>query len=257
MTRYALVLLTLFVCVSVCAGSETHSSAQPTPAKSPTVTDDFTNTPVQKVNDPFEGFNRSMFRINNTLYKFALRPLAHGYAAIVPTPIRTGITNVFDNAQYPVRFINCVLQGKIKRSAQETGKFVVNSTVGIGGWMRPSEHMPAIANVPAADFGQTLSVWGISTGPYLVVPGLGPSDCRDLVGYAGDFVIYPLNWHAIGIIHHAFISNTINFSLGAAKFVNGLPKAVDTYDQITSAAVDPYIAVRDGFLSLRAAQVKK
>jgi phospholipid-binding lipoprotein MlaA len=251
--RYALVLLTLFVCVSVCAGSETHSSARPTPAKSPAVTDDFTNTTVQKVNDPFEGFNRSMFRINNTLYKFALRPLAHGYAAIVPTPIRTGI----DNAQYPVRFINCVLQGKIKRSAQETGKFVVNSTVGIGGWMRPSEHMPAIANVPAADFGQTLSVWGISTGPYLVVPGLGPSDCRDLVGYAGDFVIYPLNWHAIGIIHHAFISNTINFSLGAAKFVNGLPKAVDTYDQITSAAVDPYIAVRDGFLSLRAAQVKK
>jgi phospholipid-binding lipoprotein MlaA len=249
--------LTLFVCVSVCAGSGTRSTAQPTPANSPAVTDEFTNTPVQKVDDPFQKFNRSMFRFNDTLYKYALRPVAHGYAAIVPTPIRTGITNVFDNALYPVRFINCVLQGKIKRSAQETGKFLVNSTVGIGGWMRPSEHMSAIANVPAADFGQTLSVWGISTGPYLVVPGLGPSDCRDLVGYAGDFVIYPLNWHAIGIIRCAFISNTISFSLGAAKFVNGLPKAVDTYDQITSAAVDPYIAVRDGFLSLRAAQVKK
>ncbi|HMD44394.1 MAG TPA: MlaA family lipoprotein, partial [Candidatus Acidoferrum sp.] len=122
---------------------------------------------------------------------------------------------------------------------------------------RPSEHITAIANVPAADFGQTLGVWGIRTGPYLVVPVLGPSDCRDLVGYAGDFVMYPLNWYAIGLMHHVLISNTINFSLGAAKFVNGLPKALETYDQITSAAVDPYIAVRDGFLSLRAAQVKK
>jgi phospholipid-binding lipoprotein MlaA len=254
---YTLALFALFVCASVCAGSSKSSTAQPTPSNSASVPDDFTNTPVQKVNDPLQGFNREIFRINNTLYKYALRPLAHGYAAVVPTPVRTGITNIFDNAQYPVRFINCVLEGKIKRSAQETGKFLVNSTVGLGGWMRPSEHMSAIANVPAADFGQTLSVWGLSTGPYLVVPVLGPSDCRDLVGYAGDFVMYPLNWHAIGLIHHAFISNTINLSLGAARFVNGLPKAVDTYDQITSAAVDPYIAVRDGFLTLRAAQVKK
>ncbi len=257
MKSYTLALFALFVCVSDCAGSGNSATAQPAPSNSSSVPDDFTNTPVQKVNDPFQGFNREMFRINDTLYKFAFRPFARGYAAVVPAPIRTGITNVFDNAQYPVRFINCVLQGKIQRSAQETGKFLVNSTVGAGGWMRPSEKIPAIANVPAADFGQTLSVWGISTGPYLVVPGLGPSDCRDLVGYAGDFVIYPLNWHAIGLIHHAFISDTISFSLGAAKFVNGLPKAVDTYDQITSAAVDPYIAVRDGFLTLRAAQVRK
>ena len=257
MKRCTVFLLALFVCFSLSAGERKHSIAQSTPVNAASTADDFTAIPVQKVDDPFQGFNRSMFRINNTLYKFALRPLARGYAAIVPTPVRTGITNVFDNAQYPVRFINCVLQGKIKRSAQETGKFVVNSTIGIGGWMRPSEHITAIANVPAADFGQTLGVWGFRTGPFLVVPVLGPSDCRDLVGYAGDFVMYPLNWHAIGLMHHVLISNTINFSLGAAKFVNGLPKAVDTYDQITAAAVDPYIAVRDGFLALRAAQAKK
>ncbi len=257
MNRCILALCAFLVSVSVFTASGKTSSTQTTTATSGTASDDFTDTAVQKVNDPFQGFNREMFRINDTLFKYALRPLAHGYAAIVPTPIRTGVTNVFDNAQYPVRFINCILQGKIKRSAQETGKFLVNSTIGVGGWMRPSERMPAIANVPAADFGQTLYVWGFSTGPYLVILGLGPSDCRDLVGLGGDFVMYPLNWHAVGFMHHALISNTINFSLGAAKFVNGLPKTVDTYDQVKSAAVDPYIAVRDGYLTLRAAQVKK
>jgi phospholipid-binding lipoprotein MlaA len=243
--------------LGVCAAADKTSSAKAVPVNSSSETEEFTNVPLQKVDDPFERFNRTMFRINDTLITYAIRPIAHGYARVVPTAVRNSITNVFDNAQYPVRFINCVLQGKIIRSAQETGKFLVNSTLGVGGIMRASDHYPGLANVPAADFGQTLSVWGFSTGPYLFVPGLGPTDCRDIVGYAGDFVMYPLNWHAIGIIHHAFISNWVPFSLGVVSFVNGRPKAVNTYDQIKSVAIDPYIAIRNGFLSLRAAQVKK
>jgi phospholipid-binding lipoprotein MlaA len=247
----------LLMCLAVCSGAGKTSGGQSASTNGPHETEEFTNVPVQKVDDPFERFNRTMFRINDTLITYAIRPVAHGYARVVPTVVRNSITNVFDNARFPVRFINCVLQGKILRSAQETGKFVFNSTFGIGGIIRVSDHVTGLANVPAADFGQTLSVWGFSTGPYLFVPVIGPSDCRDLVGYAGDFVMYPLNWYAVGIIHHTLIGNWVAFSLGAVSFVNGQPKAVNTYDQIKSVAIDPYIAIRNGYLSLRAAQVKQ
>jgi phospholipid-binding lipoprotein MlaA len=256
--KNAIVTLLMLVLLLVAsdAADKTYGSRS-AKANSSSDTEEFSNVPVQKVNDPFERFNRTMFRVNDTLITYAIRPVAHGYAKVVPTPIRNSITNVFDNAQFPVRFINCVLQGKITRSAQETGKFVFNSIFGLGGIIRVSDHITGLTNVPAADFGQTLSVWGVSAGPYLFVPVLGPSDCRDVVGYAGDFVMYPLNWYGLGFIHHAVISNWVTFSVGGANFVNRQPKAVNTYDQIKSAAIDPYIAIRNGFLSLRAAQVKK
>jgi phospholipid-binding lipoprotein MlaA len=198
-----------------------------------------------------------VFGFNDELTTYALRPLAHGYAIIVPLPVRTGVSNFFDNVQFPVRFLNSVLQGKLTRSAQETGKFLINSTAGVGGLFRVSDHIAGLANVPAEDFGLTLSTWGLPPGPYLVIPVLGPSDCRDLVGFAGDYAMSPLNWHTLGIIHHAYISNTLSLALSATRYVNGLPKSIDAYDQMKSAAVDPYIAMRDAYLSYRAAQVKK
>jgi phospholipid-binding lipoprotein MlaA len=201
--------------------------------------------------------NRTVFGFNDKLNSYALRPLAHGYAIVVPLKVRTSITNFFDNLQFPVRFVNSVLQGKLTRSAQETGKFVVNSTAGIGGLFRVSDHIAAIADVPAEDFGQTLGFWGIPPGPYLVIPVLGPSDCRDLVGFVGDYAASPLNWHTLGIIHCAYISDAASIALSATRYVNGLPKAIETYDQLKSEAVDPYVAVRDAYLSYRAAQVKK
>jgi phospholipid-binding lipoprotein MlaA len=248
-------LLFLVFSFSGYAASGKRSAPPPNSSSRPNTTDEFASG--QKVNDPFIRFNRTIFAFNDTLNTYALRPIARGYAKIVPRPVRNGITNAFDNAQFPVRFVNCVLQGKLKRSAQETGKFVVNSVAGFGGLMRVSDHVTSLANVPAEDFGLTLGVWGIPAGPYLVVPLLGPSGCRDLVGFAGDYVIYPLNWHAVGIIHHAFISNTINGALSGTRTVNGLPKSVQDYDQMKAAAVDPYIAMRDAYTSYRAARIKK
>ena len=250
-------ILVLLLCLSGCAVSGNHSAAKAVPVHPSAGDADFTNVPVQKTNDPLQRLNRTTFRFNDELNTYALRPLAHGYAAIVPRPVRTGITNFFDNLNYPVRFINSVLQGKITRSAQETGKFVINSTVGVGGLIRVSDHLSGLADVPAEDFGQTLAVWGIPAGPYLVIPVLGPSDCRDLVGFVGDYATSPLNWHALGIIHCAYISDAASLALSATRYINGLPKAIDTYDQLKSEAVDPYVAMRDAYLSYRAAQVKK
>jgi phospholipid-binding lipoprotein MlaA len=248
-------LLFLVFSFSGYAASGKGSAPPANSSSRPSTTDELANG--QKTNDPFIRFNRSIFAFNDTLTTYALRPIAHGYAKIVPRPVRNGITNAFDNAQFPVRFVNCVLQGKIKRSAQETGKFVVNSVAGVGGLVRISDHVTSLANVPAEDFGQTLGVWGIPAGPYLVVPLLGPSGCRDLVGFAGDYVIYPLNWHTVGIIHQAFISDTISGALSGTRTVNGLPKSVQEYDQMKAAAIDPYISMRDAYISYRAARVKQ
>jgi phospholipid-binding lipoprotein MlaA len=249
--------LALLLCLSGCAATSKHSASQPVHSTAPAVGDDFANVPVQKVNDPLLRFNRTVFGFNDKLNNYALRPLAHGYAIVVPLRVRNGITNFFDNLQFPVRFVNSVLQAKLTRSAQETGKFVINSTAGIGGLFRVSDHIAGLADIPAEDFGQTLAVWGIPPGPYLVIPGLGPSDCRDLVGFVGDYAISPLDWHTLGIIHCAYISDAASLALSGTRFVNALPKAIETYDQVKSAAVDPYIAIRDAYLSLRAAQVKK
>jgi phospholipid-binding lipoprotein MlaA len=250
-------LFALLLCLSGCAVSGKDPATKPVRPASSAVGDDFANVPVQKVNDPLQGFNRTMFGFNDELDTHALRPLAHGYAIIVPRPVRTGISNFFDNVQFPVRFVNSVLQGKLTRSAQEVGKFVFNSTFGVGGLIRVSDHVSGLADVPAEDFGQTLGLWGIPAGPYIVIPVLGPSDCRDIVGFAGDYVMSPLNWHTLGFIHCAYISNAVSIALSGVRYVNALPIAVEAYDQIRSGAVDPYIAVRDAYLSYREAQMKK
>jgi phospholipid-binding lipoprotein MlaA len=250
-------ILALLFCLSGCAVSGKRSATIPASVAPASEATDFANAPVQKTNDPLERFNRTIFAFNDTLNTHVVRPVAHDYVLIVPRPVRTGISNFFDNLGFPVRFVNCVLQGKFVRSAQETGKFVLNSTAGIGGLIRVSDHVSSLADVPAEDFGQTLGVWGFPPGPYIVIPVLGPSDCRDLVGFVGDYALYPLDWYPLGIIHHTVITDAVLIALSATRFVNGLPKAIDTYDQMKAAAVDPYIAIRDGYLSYRAAQIKK
>ena len=250
-------ILALLFGLSGCAVSGKRSGTTPASVAPASEATDFASAPVQKTNDPLERFNRTIFAFNDTVNTHVVRPVAHDYVLIVPGPARTGISNFFDNLGFPVRFVNCVLQGKFVRSAQETGKFVLNSIWGIGGLIRISDHVPSLADVPAEDFGQTLGVWGLPPGPYIVIPLLGPSDCRDLVGFVGDYALYPLNWYPLGIIHHTFVTNAVLIALSATRFVNGLPKAIDTYDQMKSAAVDPYIAIRDGYLSYRAAQIKK
>jgi phospholipid-binding lipoprotein MlaA len=218
--------------------------------------DELGNEPVQKVNDPYERINHTTFRINDSLTIHAVKPLAHGYERIVPHAVRTGLSNFFDNLDFPVRFGNDVLQGRFVRSGQEVGKFVLNSTVGVGGLFRASDHVSSLADVPAEDFGLTLGRWGFSTGPYLVIPLLGPSTIRDLTGYAGDFALNPLNWYLI-FSNNRLISNAVGYSISASRFLVRSPGSVHAYEEMKEAAVDPYIAVRNAYLSHRAAQLEK
>jgi phospholipid-binding lipoprotein MlaA len=218
--------------------------------------DELANEPVEKVNDPWERLNHTMFRFNDSLTIHAVKPIARGYEHIVPHAVRTSLSNLFDNADFPIRFGNDVLQGRFVRSGQEAGKFLVNSTVGIGGLFRISDHVSSLADVPPEDFGLTLGHWGVSTGPYLVIPLLGPTTVRDLAGYAGDFAVNPLNWYLI-FSNQRFITAAVGYSISASRFVVRAPGSVRTYEQMKEAAVDPYIAVRNAYLSHRAAQLEK
>lgn len=196
--------------------------------------------------DPLEGMNRAVFKFNDALYTVLLRPVAKGYQVIFPKPVREGIGNVFDNARFPVRFVNATLQGKFERSGQEVGMFLVNSVGGVGGLFRVSNHIPALSDVPAEDTGQTLATWGLRSGPYLVLPVLGPSSVRDGLGEAADYALNPVNW---GL----FWSNAPSWTdiPPVVNTVQSLPGRLETYDLAVGNSVDPYLSARSSYLQNR------
>jgi phospholipid-binding lipoprotein MlaA len=211
---------------------------------------------IADIPDPLERLNRGTFWVNDQLYTFLLRPISKGYELILPRPVRKGIDNAFENVKYPVRFVNCTLQGKFKRAGQETGKFVVNTVGGVGGIFRPAQKIPALANIPEEDTAQTLAKWGLPNGPYLVLPLMGPSSVRDGVGLAGDYALNPLNWpyfywYGSSSKHDWVIVPPL------ANTLRSMPGQMDVYDTTTKDAVDPYLSARSAYSQNRADAVKK
>ena len=144
-------------------------------------------------NDPFEPMNRSVFRFNQGAYDYVLKPAVKGYRKAVPDPVKTGIENVMTNLKQPVYMINALLQGDLKSTGDITSRFALNSIFGVAGIfdLATREEIPVIKR----DFGQTLAVWGVkSSGPYLVLPVLGPTTLRDGVGLGVDTFADPVDW---------------------------------------------------------------
>jgi phospholipid-binding lipoprotein MlaA len=190
--------------------------------------------------------NRVTFWVNDQLYRFLLRPVSKTYDTVVPAPVRTGIYNVYDNAEFPVRFVNDALQGKFNRAGQETGKFLLNTTEGVAGIMRVSDRYPSLADVPAASTPQTLAKWGIAHGIYLVLPVLGPSSLRDTVGLVGDYALTPVNWFSFWYGGTVWI-----VAVSSPNTVRGLHGKLGTYDAATSNSLDRYLAVRSAYIQYR------
>jgi phospholipid-binding lipoprotein MlaA len=142
--------------------------------------------------DPWERMNRSIWGFDMGFARKVALPVGHTYVRVVPRVVRTGIGNLFDNADYPIVFVNDFLQGKVRMGLGDFGRFVMNSTVGIGGLFDPAARagMPKRNN----DFGRTLGIWGADPGPYLVLPFLGPSDIRDAAGRVPDGYMTPMNY---------------------------------------------------------------
>lgn len=134
--------------------------------------------------DPWQRVNRGVFKFNDALDTAVVAPVARTYVRVVPQLVRTGVTNFFNNLTSPDTIVNALLQGQLQPFARDTGRFVVNSTVGIGGLFDPATSMGL--TLDARDFGQTFGKWGIPSGPYVVLPLLGPSDVRDTVGRVPD-----------------------------------------------------------------------
>ena len=130
--------------------------------------------------DPWESWNRGVYKVNDKLDRAVAKPVARTYVRAVPKPVRTGVSNFFENLRQPTVMVNDVLQGKFKAAANDLARFVLNLTVGVGGLLDPATQ--AGLDLNNEDFGQTLGHWGVHPGPFVEIPLLGPSDVRDGLG---------------------------------------------------------------------------
>ncbi|MDO3386961.1 VacJ family lipoprotein [Gilvimarinus sp. SDUM040013] len=140
--------------------------------------------------DPWEGFNRAVFAFNDAADTYVIRPVAVGYQKVTPGPLRRGVSNVFANLLEVPNAFNDILQGKFGEAGKDTGRFVINSTLGVVGLFDVASHM-GLERSDGEDFGQTLASWGVPDGPYLVLPVLGPRTLRDAAGMPVDWVTDP------------------------------------------------------------------
>ena len=187
--------------------------------------------------DPWEGFNRSVFTFNDTLDKYFLKPVAKGYRYVTPTFVDNGLTNFFENLQEPLVIVNDLLQGKFMQAGQDTLRFIVNSTLGIFGVMDVAKKI----DLPAhdEDFGQTLGYWGVPSGPYLMLPFWGPTTVRD------GFTIIPDGYlNLIGEFNPEADRN-------ALVITNIVDERADLIPIETAASGDRYIFLREVFLQKR------
>ena len=200
-----------------------------------------------QVADPLSPFNRAMFHFNDKLYFWALKPISRGYKVVVPTPVRSGIKNFFHNLTMPIRMVSCLLQGKGREASAELSRFLINSTVGILGFGNPAKRWPEL-NPSEEDLGQTLGRYGIGNGFYIVWPFLGPSTLRDSVGMVGEWFLNPVSYVE---------PNERYLGVRAIDTVNATSFRIGDYESLKEAAIDPYIALRNGYIQLRKRKVEE
>ncbi len=205
-----------------------------------------------RVSDPFQKVNRAMFGMNHQLYRFTLRPVAKGYKRAVPQPLQRGLANFFHNIRFPLRFTGALLQGKGGRATREAGRFAVNTVGGLGGFFKPSDQIPALTAEPTEDLGQVLAQWGSGAGPFLVLPLLGPTTLRDLIGSAGDTALTPTSWTFKG-----YDEWETQFAVRGVDFIRQTPVLLAGYDAARAGALDPYIAVREAYAARRAEEIQR
>ncbi|HML10420.1 MAG TPA: VacJ family lipoprotein [Stellaceae bacterium] len=202
-----------------------------------------------QANDPLEPLNRKTFAFNQVLDKLLLKPAAQTYVAVFPGDARKAIHHMLDNMKEPTLFFNNVLQGQFKRAAITFGRFAVNSTVGFAG-MVDVMTMSGVERQPA-DFGQTLFVWGVPSGPYLILPILGPTNPRDAVGSAVDSYDDPFT--IVANDHGVTELTTARFIVGG---VEERAAVLDELDTIEKNSVDYYAEMRSLAQQHRAAELK-
>jgi len=190
--------------------------------------------------DPWESWNRGVYKVNGKLDRAIAKPVARTYVRAVPKPVRTGISNFFENLRTTTVMVNDVLQGKFRAAANDLARFLLNSTVGIGGLLDPATE--AGLDLNNEDFGQTLGHWGLHPGPFVEIPLLGPSDVRDGAGRVVDIFTGPT---------HYVRNKPVEYSLYVVSLVDTRAEALSLEDTLKNV-FDPYAFVRDAYLQRRA-----
>lgn len=203
------------------------------------------NERVAKI-DPFEPMNRAVFTFNEKADDYVIKPLAEAYKFVLPEFVRTGVTNFFSNINDVLIAANNLLQGKPTNAASDIGRFLINSTIGVLGLFDVATDMGLDKN--REDFGQTLGVWGISDGPYVVLPFFGASNIRDTVGLVVDI-------ETDFMINTNKLNSDEKIAVNALRVINRRADLLDAGQLLEDAAFDKYSFVRDGYLQRRRSQI--
>ena len=198
--------------------------------------------------DPFEPINRVFFHFNDKLYFWVLKPMATGYKAVVPQLGRVGVRNFFYNLAFPIRFVNCLLQGKINSAGLELTRFSINTIMGMAGFFDLASSNMKIKRHDE-DFGQTLGVYGLGPAFYLHWPVFGPSSLRDTFGLVGDGFFDPVNYIVPDLKY--------NTAVKAYKTINKASLTIGDYEDLKEAALDPYVAIKDAYYQHRQTKIKE
>jgi phospholipid-binding lipoprotein MlaA len=201
-----------------------------------------------QVADPLYIWNKGMYHINDKLYFWVLKPLARGYRAVAPDVFRNSVKNFFHNLMMPIRFVNCLLQGKGNEATSELTQFFINTTIGILGLGNPAGQYPELVVPDEEDLGQTFAKYGIGNGFYIVWPFLGPSTLRDSVGMLGDAFLYPVNY---------VTPQAAELGIRGVDVVNQTSFHIGEYEALKESSIDPYVAIRNSYLQYREKKIKQ
>lgn len=189
--------------------------------------------------DPWEPLNRPIYTVNDTIDRYTLKPIARGYRNVVPAFARTGVSNFSNNLRTPVSALNNLLQGKPVRSLSDVTRFIVNSTIGIGGLFDPAT--AGGLERYDEDFGQTLAVWGVPNGPFVVLPIVGPSTLRDALAF-------PVNW--VTDVQFWIDESSVRDKVNGLRLVD-LRHRLLPADRFLEESKDPYVTLRESYLQNR------
>lgn len=198
------------------------------------------SSPNRDPEDPWEGFNRSMFWFNEKADIYVLRPVAVGWDWMMPDLVQTGLRNMYANYGMPVSFLNNLLQAKPLEATRHLGRFLLNTTLGVGGLLTPADSLDL--DPRQEDFGQTLGYWGVPPGPYLVLPFIGPGSPRHTAGRAADSASQPVNY---------FVPWYVTAGIAAPNVINTRARFIEEIDENRRSAVDFYVFQRNAYTSYR------
>ena len=218
-------------------------------AKRPPASDVEAVAEFERRNDPIEPLNRYVFELNRFFDYMALKPVATVYRSIVPDRVQTGVRNFLNNLRTPIILANDLLQGDLGRARITTARFITNTIAGVGGFYDYASRIGYPRH--DEDFGQTLAVWGVGDGPYLVLPLIGPRPPRDLIGLAVDQVFDPLTY-----VLPANDAEVVGYGLLAADIIDSRARGIDAFEEIEASSLDLYATIRNLYRQRRAAAIE-